>query len=156
MSAVAERCGKAAQDAQIIFGPSRDAGGGWSVTETLHAPGPATRAEKDAANVAAQLAANDLADAGKFEEARALLIAVAEAQTAMFPQYRGKWDDAALGFMTRRWHGKGGTRAEMGDAVLITRRGLDRDYDLTLRAARTDACFAAEDNYVTEVYGTAD
>lgn len=150
MTDIVTRCAKAAQDNQIHFGPTKRIGPNVTETRVMHSPGPAARQEAEEAYEAAQKEANGLLATGRGTEARALLIAVCEAQTAMYPQYRNKWDDHDIGVMRKQWKGKGGVRALRGDAVLY-RRCEDRSFPLTCRTARGDCDFAADESYIREV-----
>lgn len=125
-AAIIDRIARAAQDCRYVFGEpvqSTMTVNGREVAcesiPTLHSPGPHALAEQREARLAAQAEANRLLAGERFDEARDLLVAVADAETAAWPQYAGKWEGYTLGVATRRTTFKGGREVAKGDAVLL-------------------------------------
>lgn len=130
-----DRIARAAQDSRILFGESREATvlvNGRAVkctsVDTLHSPGPQAQLEQRAAREAVQVEANRLLAAADHDGARALLVAVAEAEHAEHPQYAMYWDQHTLGVAKRRTAFKGGRAIERGDAILLGDLS-ERDWD---------------------------
>ena len=144
VDALVERLAKAAQDDRTVFGdpePSTMTVNGVEVAcervPTLHAPGPAARAEHADARLAVVAFAIALWDDDRCDEAHDLLVRAAGADHAAYPQYEGYWDGWSLTALPRRVRFKSGD-AEAGDVVLC--RYDDRDPEFahwTIYNART-------------------
>lgn len=123
---IVDRVARAAQDGRAIYGETIQSAvvvDGREVaceeTVVLHSPGPEARRELADARWQAQAAANRLVGAGELGRARALLIAVADAEHAMYPQYADAWIARPLGVTLLGTTFRGGRSIELGDAVLV-------------------------------------